>query len=140
MPEQTVRLTDNHTGAVIDGTLTFDPGTRRPPKARFTGGWAALFDAGCAALIDNHFTILDYKILLALIERADRHHTEWEVGAAATAARIGTDEARVYLGMRRLVSAGILIRTRKGFIRPNPDLIWKGSSEERATALQEASA
>lgn len=107
------------------------------PQAPRRGGrklkdqWLLVFDAGWEALAGADLTVTDHRVFAALASRSTIGSGEWELRAPVVAEQLGIDVRRVYRSVEHLVEAGLIARTRKGFIEFNPDLFWRGSAKSR---------
>lgn len=129
-------------GVVREGTVIDMPAAPHRGGRRLNDTWSLVFDAGWDALMDAHLTVSDARVFYCLSRRAPLTGGEWEIRAPLIAERLQMDVRRVRRGVAAIVAAGLMRRTRIGWIEFNPELFWRGSGKSRVErrAVEEESA
>lgn len=102
-------------------------------KKTFGEPFAQVFLAGAGRLArDPRLTASDHRVLWALIERMEQGEAVFESDPAGIGRDIGMHVRQVGRALTHLAALGIISRPAHGRVALDEELLWRGTSEQRA--------
>jgi hypothetical protein len=105
---------------------------------RWSNRYATVFQEGGERLAAaKELNAAAHRVLWALLASAPYEGVEFPASPDRIAAMVGIERPAHYLATRRLIDLGVIDRPRVGWLRFNPEFVWRGSAQTREVALAE---
>lgn len=105
---------------------------------RWSSRYATLFQEGAEALAAaKELPGSSFRVLMALMAVAPYDGAEFPANPVRISEMVGMDSSAHSKATRRLLDVGVIERPRQGWLRFNPEFVWRGSAASREVALAE---